>query len=194
MGVSMPKDKTLWEKTYALHQEHKARDVKGPRKTKPKQKKAVRQPFIPHDAAALKERLSEVNAQIRTLNAERRKLKEELRAPWRAGYDKKPWAIYVLRLQNDCWYIGISKNVDKRYAKHIKGKGAVWTKQHRPIAIHEIRTTTLTLESDAGLLEDQVTLEYARQFGTEKVRGGGYCQQKPRWPEELYEPDLSWVA
>jgi hypothetical protein len=39
--------------------------------------------------------------------------------------------VYVLRLQDDCWYVGKSANVERRLQQHIDAAGAVWTELDR---------------------------------------------------------------
>jgi hypothetical protein len=77
--------------------------------------------------------------------------------------------LYVLRLQNEKWYIGRSSNLERRFTQHMNGTGAKWTVLHIPINIHESRP----LVSDED--EDLVTLEYMKQYGIYNVRGGTYC-------------------
>lgn len=129
--------------------------------------------------------------QIKELTTRRTKLKKYLEkysidptVYTRSAYFKKPIMLYVLRLEHDCWYIGMSRNVDKRFKSHSKGK-AWWTNTHKPIEIFEKRETGLTSDSAASKLEDELTLEFARKYGTDRVRGGGYCQRKPIWPIDL---------
>lgn len=106
-------------------------------------------------------------------------------------YFDKPFQIYVLKLEDDCWYIGSSRNVNKRFKKHMNGTGSKWTKMHRAISIEQIRPTEALTESEACLLEDQVTIEFALKYCAQKVRGGGFCQVKatPRWPKEVKEAE-----
>lgn len=112
----------------------------------------------------------------------------------KGDYYNRPIKLYALKLVDNCWYIGMSRNPEKRFKKHGGKKGAMWTKLHPPIEIAEIRNTGLTNDSEVSRLEDEMTIEYARKYGIEFVRGGGYCQTKPRWPESAYEADLSWIV
>ena len=77
--------------------------------------------------------------------------------------------LYVLRLQNEKWYIGRSSNLERRFTQHMDGTGAKWTVLHVPINIHESRP----LVSDED--EDLFTLEYMKQYGIYNVRGGSFC-------------------
>ncbi|MGL4561899.1 MAG: GIY-YIG nuclease family protein [Brevinema sp.] len=42
------------------------------------------------------------------------------------------WFVYILECQNGSFYTGITKNVEKRFHIHTAGKGAKYTKIHRP--------------------------------------------------------------
>jgi predicted GIY-YIG superfamily endonuclease len=119
-----------------------------------------------------------------------RTLKQNQIKPIRSEFYEKPIYLYVLKLQNNCWYVGMSRNVDKRYQTHCKGKGSLWTKLHKPIELYKVIDAKTNDDSEAGLMEDQLTIEYAKDYGRDFVRGGGYCQSKPKWPVEVYEPDF----
>jgi predicted GIY-YIG superfamily endonuclease len=91
--------------------------------------------------------------------------------------------IYVLRLKNDKWYVGRSSSLERRFEQHMKGEGSKWTFLHQPINIHETRE----LKSDED--EDNVTLEYMKQYGYYNVRGGKFCavELKPWNVKEIKE-------
>ncbi len=50
-----------------------------------------------------------------------------------------PHYVYVLRCSNGSLYTGYTTNLEKRIAKHNNGKGAKYTRSHRPVelAYHE---------------------------------------------------------
>lgn len=135
----------------------------------------------------------EICDQIKDLNRKRKNLKEKLDKLGiqhkKSGYFKKPIKLYVLKLEHDCWYVGMSRDVEKRFKSHKAGKGAKWTQIHKPMAIHEVMNTWLNSDSEASILEDELTLDMARMYGKDKVRGGGYCQTKPRWPADVIFSD-----
>jgi hypothetical protein len=64
--------------------------------------------------------------------------------------------------------------VGKRFAEHIAGLGANFTRAHKPIRVVE----TLSCETDdrdvAGKIENKKTMEYAIKYGGDKVKGGKY--------------------
>lgn len=53
----------------------------------------------------------------------------------------KKWSLYVLKLENDKWYIGItSKTPEERYWQHKNGYlAAKWTKKYKPLGIHDTK-------------------------------------------------------
>ena len=84
--------------------------------------------------------------------------------------------LYVLKLEDGCWYVGTSRNPLKRALNHSVGKGAAWTKMHAPltpvkdnIVITELGNISVKA---AELKEDLVTEEMQNAYGLNKVRGG----------------------
>lgn len=81
--------------------------------------------------------------------------------------------VYVLELEDDCWYVGITHNLNFRLAQHMAGGGARWTKLHKPLRVAEV------IFKDASLaLENATTKEYMERYGEENVRGGSWCRVK----------------
>lgn len=146
-------------------------------------------------ANGLHEEYQAIDKHIQLLEKRKRAIRKELKDmgifSTDSSYFKKPFYVYVLRLENDCWYVGISRDVEKRYKKHKKGNGSKWTKKHKPIEIVEKRLTEALVESEASIVEDQVTIEYALKYCAEKVRGGGYSQVEsyPRWTQEVLDSE-----
>ena len=96
--------------------------------------------------------------------------------------------LYVLKLECECWYVGISQTPMKRALEHLNGNGAAWTRKHRPlkplkdnIVITDIGNLTV---SNAELKEDMVTEGMQKKFGLNKVRGGYtiQCQNMRKRP------------
>ena len=78
--------------------------------------------------------------------------------------------IYCLLLEDNKYYVGKAKNVEKRFREHLAGKGAIWTKIHRPVKILE------TFEDCNPFLEDRYVKEYMFRHGIDNVRGGSYIK------------------
>lgn len=98
-----------------------------------------------------------------------------------------PYKLYILQLEQGKYYVGITKNVDKRFKRHEIGKGANWTRLYKPVAVIQTIETTVFTESEAAKLEDELTFDIAKQYGIANVRGGGYCQTSPKWPQFMYD-------
>ena len=43
-----------------------------------------------------------------------------------------PWFVYLLECADGSIYTGVAVDVDKRYAEHVSGKGARYTRSHPP--------------------------------------------------------------
>jgi predicted GIY-YIG superfamily endonuclease len=114
---------------------------------------------------------------------------------FRLPFYDKPIMLYALKLEGGYWYVGMTRNPEKRFKRHLSKKGAaMWTKEHKPLEIYEVRETGLNNDSEVSKLEDEMTIEYAKKYGIDYVRGGGYCQRKPKWPEDILEPNLKWLS
>lgn len=60
--------------------------------------------------------------------------------------DKK-YFVYILLTQKGTLYCGYSNNVEKRFIEHYTGKGAKYTKSHKPIRI--VYTKSFKTKSEA---------------------------------------------
>ena len=43
--------------------------------------------------------------------------------------------VYMLECEDGSYYIGTTNDVEKRFAKHINGKGASYTRSHKPVKV-----------------------------------------------------------
>ncbi len=99
--------------------------------------------------------------------------------------DKKS-LVYVVRLENGKWWVGKTKNIEKRINKIKKGRGPPWTVINPLIELEELR-------ENVNLKE--VTLEYMRKYGWENVRGYAWSQwNMERPPKELRGILEPWEA
>lgn len=88
-------------------------------------------------------------------------------------YNSPVW-LYVLKLADDCWYVGLTRNLPRRFEQHKSGKGARLTKAHQPIKMVRKEQLPFTKLNDVIPIETAVTMEYIKKYGSEKVRGGEY--------------------
>ncbi|MFA5975543.1 MAG: GIY-YIG nuclease family protein [Elusimicrobiota bacterium] len=48
---------------------------------------------------------------------------------------EKDWSVYILRCGDGSLYTGIAKDVEARIRSHNAGKGAAYTRTHRPVEL-----------------------------------------------------------
>lgn len=78
--------------------------------------------------------------------------------------------VYALLLEDDYIYVGqTTRAFAVRLREHVEGKGALWAQ------LHPVREVLVTAEVASGRLERLWTLDYMREYGLEKVRGGRWC-------------------
>ena len=86
------------------------------------------------------------------------------------------YATYVLRLEEDRWYVGVTTQLKHRIDQHFSGKGAKWTQQFSPIEVYELYN---------GDQEELVTEKYMEQHGYGMVRGGSYTMVSDLTPKAM---------
>jgi hypothetical protein len=76
--------------------------------------------------------------------------------------------IYVLKLENNKYYIGKTNNPTFRLENHFSSNGSAWTKKYKPIKVEEL------IHNCDDYDEDKYTKIYMDKFGISNVRGGSY--------------------
>jgi len=79
--------------------------------------------------------------------------------------------IYVLKLQNNKYYVGKSNDPQTRINDHTSGRGSKWTRKHPPIDIDDVFSNCDDFD------ENKYTKIWMGIYGIDNVRGGSYCQQ-----------------
>jgi predicted GIY-YIG superfamily endonuclease len=89
------------------------------------------------------------------------------------------WQLYVLKLQEDKYYVGISIDIKKRMKEHESrlGRGSEWTRKY-PI-VEKLYHRPLINEFE----EDQEVKKLMAEYGIDNVRGGTYSMINIR-PEQ----------
>lgn len=44
-------------------------------------------------------------------------------------------SLYILECEDGSYYIGSTSDVQRRYLQHVKGRGADYTKSHKPLRV-----------------------------------------------------------
>jgi predicted GIY-YIG superfamily endonuclease len=76
--------------------------------------------------------------------------------------------IYILELEENKWYIGRTKNIDKRIDAHMSGNGSDFTKKFKVKSVYKIYSMKTNFD------EDNKVKEYMMLYGVDNVRGGTY--------------------
>ena len=77
--------------------------------------------------------------------------------------------IYILKLENNKYYVGRTKRMNQRTNEHFTGNGSEWTKRHKPVSVIS------KIDGDV-FDEEKYTLMTMQKYGIENVRGGSYCK------------------
>ena len=118
--------------------------------------------------------------------------------------------IYILSLDGEALYVGITKHLNKRIEQHQNGKGSEFTKLFSYGKIEKV--FDIELESDqydddaVKFLETQITFGLMNSFGYNNVRGGEFktsrkynknpCLLKKnidKWPIEAVEDQINEI-
>lgn len=86
----------------------------------------------------------------------------------------KHWWLYVLQLEDNKYYVGITTQTpEKRFLQHKNGfAGAAWAHKHKPIAIHDTKDLGVVPAATAEQFENKVVRLYIKKYGIDNVRGG----------------------
>lgn len=91
--------------------------------------------------------------------------------------------LYVLDCEGGRKYVGLTRDLDARWAAHSSGRGAEWTKRYAPVCISSERDVP---EETAQQEEQRVTAELMLRHGVNKVRGANlssrYCYDESDKP------------
>lgn len=94
--------------------------------------------------------------------------------------------IYILELKSGKWYVGSSKNVEKRMLRHQAGNGAIVCKYDNPKKILKKLATGISDTAAGFLLENQVTIDAMIKRGSQNVYGGRYLDEIYRRSTEIW--------
>jgi len=78
--------------------------------------------------------------------------------------------IYVLKCEEEKYYVGKSKNYNIRLNQHFNGDGSMWTKKYKSISVEYSILTNDSYD------EDKITLQYMEKKGINNVRGGSFTR------------------
>jgi hypothetical protein len=103
---------------------------------------------------------------------------------------KNNTSVYVLQLHGGLIYVGQSSNVETRIKQHMNGRGATFTKRHKPTGIKLPRLGNINGAGDSG--ERQEVLLQMWKNGMHSVRGWKYCNNNLS-PSDIIDIKSNWV-
>ncbi|OMJ80990.1 hypothetical protein SteCoe_18647 [Stentor coeruleus] len=88
------------------------------------------------------------------------------------------WAVYVLFLEQNKFYIGSipEKNLDERLQKHFNNQGSAWSQKYHPLKTSRPIITCGLTKNEADLKEHELTYFYMKTYGIDNCRGHIYSQ------------------
>lgn len=84
--------------------------------------------------------------------------------------------LYLLELVNEKYYVGQAANPEFRFSEHVNGKGAKWTRLHKPLRIRKVQVLSVDSARETMLYENWMTLQAMERFGWQNVRGGDFLE------------------
>ena len=78
--------------------------------------------------------------------------------------------IYVIKCENDKYYVGKTTKLVSRIGDHFKNSGSQWTKRHKPVTIMNIYRDCDDYD------EDKYTIKLMDKYGIDNVRGGSFAK------------------
>lgn len=113
---------------------------------------------------------------VKQLWRPKKKTKKEKRKANKARAAKMPlrknWYLYVLELEGNRVYVGISTNIQRRFNKHLEGKGSVYTKRWKPIKIAHSEYLGLMTDAQAASHENAMVERQQKIRKKGEVFGG----------------------
>ena len=109
--------------------------------------------------------------------------------------------VYAIECEGGSHYIGQTDNIRRRWTEHMEGKGASWTKQHKPVRLihwEEYNSREEAVEREKHLKTGFGRKWLKREIATGRTRQAGYepasellerilAERKARWIEDAVE-------
>ena len=92
--------------------------------------------------------------------------------------DARPWWVYVLLCHTGRTYTGMALDVEARFAKHVAGRGSVFTRMNKPVCILAARE--FATRADAA--SEERALKKADLYWLKR-----WCRNNP-WPAVSRDP------
>lgn len=80
--------------------------------------------------------------------------------------------IYLLKLNDQTWYIGLTTNMDRRLKQHQKGYGSIHTRGKKIVENEVILTQQVKNKWQGRLIENTIANDYRKDHSDRIIRGG----------------------
>lgn len=88
--------------------------------------------------------------------------------------------LYILECEGGHYYVGRSKNIQRRLEQHSRGEAGEWTKLYQPLRL-------ITSRESLGEYEKMFTIKHLMTYyGSHNVRGGIYKKIKLTGDEAVF--------
>ena len=104
------------------------------------------------------------------------------------------YIAYVLVLEDGKLYVGITKEIARRYLEHKSGAGAAFTHIHRPLGVVYYQETGTSWKPSAEALKHEITVRLISRYGVENVRGADFCQINTERRNTRERVNYSWYS
>lgn len=82
--------------------------------------------------------------------------------------------VYLLKLENDKYYVGYTRSLQSAFKKHEKGKMSKWTQANKPIELLKFQEVIFENGIPNIELVNEWVLQCGNEYGYENVRGGSF--------------------
>jgi putative endonuclease len=84
------------------------------------------------------------------------------------------WSVYILKCADGSLYTGISTDVEERVKRHNEGRGAAYTRSHRPVVLAwaEVAASESAARRREAQIKGWTRVEKQRLLGTGRLGEG----------------------
>lgn len=94
--------------------------------------------------------------------------------PRNHNVNKKGEFLFVLKLENENFYVGRTKNIKLAILNEFNGLGSEWTKTYKPIELVNLIEITNYEKAKIKDLHNSLVIDYMKKLGFHKIRGGDF--------------------